>query len=108
MTEEKAQELLDSLRSGELASLTIEKEDFPVFRGVFTNQEDIKNFRGTAKHYGSIVYTYEQDGLHNKKGLQTQSFFLEPARPYNYEQDEQNNDKCETSAISAAHSRTSF
>ncbi|WP_078391405.1 hypothetical protein [Shouchella patagoniensis] len=59
MTEEKAQELLDSLRSGELESVTIKKEEFPVFRSIFTNQEDIKNFRGTAKHYGSIVYTYE-------------------------------------------------
>ncbi|WP_309544898.1 hypothetical protein MHH67_11790 [Bacillus sp. FSL K6-0047] len=59
VTEEKAAQLLQALRTNEVTEVTVSKEEFPVFRNVLTKQEDMKSFRGAAKHFGTVVYTYE-------------------------------------------------
>ena len=59
MTEELANEVFDQLRKGEIEEYRVEKDVFPIFRPVFLAQEDMKSFRGAAKHHGAIVYTYE-------------------------------------------------
>ncbi|GAF22771.1 hypothetical protein JCM19047_2541 [Bacillus sp. JCM 19047] len=59
MTEELANEVLGQLRKGEIEEYRVEKDVFPIFRPVFMAQENMKNFRGTAKHHGAIVYTFK-------------------------------------------------
>lgn len=54
-------ELLEKLKSGELSSITIEKEDFLDFRSRLIQREDFKHFRGAAFHHGTTVYTYTEE-----------------------------------------------
>lgn len=54
-------ELLDRLKSGEIESLTVEKEDFLDFRTVLIAREDFKHFRGEAFHLGKTIYRYTQE-----------------------------------------------
>lgn len=52
---------LESLKNGEIESITIEKENFLDFRTVLIAREDFKHFRGTAYHHGTTVYTYTEE-----------------------------------------------
>lgn len=54
-------ELLDRLKSGEIPSITIEKEDFLSFRSVLIEREDFKHFRGEAFHHGTTIYKYTDE-----------------------------------------------
>ncbi|WP_059103448.1 hypothetical protein [Shouchella shacheensis] len=59
MNEEQAVEMLASLRFGKLESVEVTKADFSTFRKVLAKQEDMTDFRGNARHYGAVLYTYE-------------------------------------------------
>ncbi|NEU29267.1 hypothetical protein GN156_00515 [bacterium LRH843] len=61
MTKEEIEEIVEQLRNGEMNSVTIKKEYFLAFREVIARQNDKIDFRGTAKHHGDTVYTYEPD-----------------------------------------------
>ncbi len=54
-------ELLDQLKSGEIESLTIKKENFLEFRKVLVEREDFKHFRGVAYHHGVTIYTFTEE-----------------------------------------------
>ncbi|RNF38515.1 hypothetical protein [Planococcus salinus] len=56
-------ELLDQLKTGEISSLTIEKEDFLKFREILVARKDFKHFSGAAFHHGKTVYTYSEEEL---------------------------------------------
>lgn len=53
-------ELLDRLKSGEISSITIEKEDFLSFRSHLIERDDFKHFRGEAFHHGTTIYKYTE------------------------------------------------
>ncbi|TFE00337.1 hypothetical protein [Jeotgalibacillus salarius] len=61
MNKEEASVLLDQLKSGELAEIVIEKENFDLFRSVLLSREDFKHFRGIARHHGKTVYQYQEE-----------------------------------------------
>ncbi|MBM0064943.1 hypothetical protein [Alkalicoccobacillus gibsonii] len=61
MTEELARQVLEQLKSGEISEYRVEQENFLAFHPVLHKYPDFKNFRGSAKHGGAIVYTYEPD-----------------------------------------------
>lgn len=54
-------ELLDQLKSGEIESITVEKDSFLDFRTVLIAREDFKHFRGEAYHHGKTIYRYTQE-----------------------------------------------
>lgn len=54
-------ELLDRLKSGEIESITVEKEDFLNFRTILIARQDFKHFRGEAFHHGKTIYKYTQE-----------------------------------------------
>ncbi|WP_416825566.1 hypothetical protein [Ectobacillus polymachus] len=54
----QAEEILQSLRTGEIAEYVVEKEDFYSFRSVLVKQSDFKRFRGIAQRNAIVVYTY--------------------------------------------------
>lgn len=54
-------ELLEQLKSKEIESIIIEKEDFLHFRNVLIEREDFKHFRGEAFHHGKTVYKYTEE-----------------------------------------------
>jgi hypothetical protein len=58
MDEQKAIELLQQLRNGEVKELHITKEEFLPFRQVLVKQEDFKHFRGIAQRGGGVLYQY--------------------------------------------------
>lgn len=51
---------IDQLRKGEINSLTIQKDEFLVFRELLIKQQDFKHFRGDAQQGGTIVYSFLQ------------------------------------------------
>ncbi|WP_409275372.1 hypothetical protein V1499_08380 [Neobacillus sp. SCS-31] len=51
-------EILDRLKSGELAEYYVTNEDFLEFRKVLVNREDFKHFRGIAQRGGNVIYEY--------------------------------------------------
>ncbi|MDN7241427.1 hypothetical protein QWY14_06460 [Planococcus sp. N028] len=53
--------MLDQLKAGEIASITIQKEDFLDFRSILIGRPDFKHFRGAAFHHGTTIYTYTED-----------------------------------------------
>lgn len=53
--------LLEQLKSGELASIEIEKGEFLAFRKVLVDHAEFKHFRGEAKQGGNIIFTYIQE-----------------------------------------------
>ncbi|MCM2674639.1 hypothetical protein [Alkalicoccobacillus plakortidis] len=59
MTNEQAQSILEELRTGAKSNIAIDKADFLVFRQSLMAAEDVLNFRGTARHHGITIYTYE-------------------------------------------------
>lgn len=48
------------LRTGEIDSLTITKDEFLPFREILIKQQDFKHFRGVAKQGGAITYSFLQ------------------------------------------------
>lgn len=52
------QQKLDQLRSGELQSIEIQKEQYLQFREYLVKDEQFKHFRGEAKQGGNIVFTF--------------------------------------------------
>lgn len=52
---------LDRLRSGEISTLKVAKDEFLEFRKVLIEQEDFKHFRGTAYHLGITEYEYTEE-----------------------------------------------
>ncbi len=54
-------ELLDQLKSGEIESLTIQKQDFLEFRKVLVERTDFKHYRGVAYHHGVTIYSYTEE-----------------------------------------------
>ncbi|MDQ0176942.1 hypothetical protein [Bacillus chungangensis] len=58
MKEEEIIQFLDQLRRGERKELLVEKEDFLFFRKILVEQDDFKNFYGTAKRGGDTLYRY--------------------------------------------------
>ncbi|MGM9928219.1 MAG: hypothetical protein ACI35P_09740 [Bacillus sp. (in: firmicutes)] len=61
MNKELANELLDKLKDGQLSEVTVQKEDFLVFREQLVNRADFKHFQGIAKHGGITSYKYMQE-----------------------------------------------
>ncbi|GAF13013.1 hypothetical protein JCM19046_62 [Bacillus sp. JCM 19046] len=59
MDKEQAEQIIQQLRNKELDQYKVAKEDFPVFRETLISQDDIKDFRGNAQHFGAIIYTYQ-------------------------------------------------
>ncbi|MDQ0206228.1 hypothetical protein [Alkalicoccobacillus murimartini] len=59
MTKEQAISLLEELRTGSRADVSVEKADFLLFREVLMDADDLKHFRGKARHHGVTIYTYE-------------------------------------------------
>ncbi|PLR69427.1 MULTISPECIES: hypothetical protein [Bacillaceae] len=60
MDKQLANEMLDSLKNGEINEYHVSKEAFLNFREVLVEREDFKHFRGIAEQGGSIVYRYLQ------------------------------------------------
>ena len=60
MDVQRANQLLEELKSGERNELQIEKEDFMFFREVLVKREDFKHFRGVALRGGGVIYYYTQ------------------------------------------------
>ncbi|MDX5475577.1 MAG: hypothetical protein LPK00_08560 [Bacillaceae bacterium] len=60
MEEKLITEILDKLKNGEFNEYTVTKEVFMDFRKVLVNREDFKQFRGIAKHNGSVIYKYTE------------------------------------------------
>ncbi|RDU38387.1 hypothetical protein DRW41_02130 [Neobacillus piezotolerans] len=58
MDEKGINEILDRLKSGELAEYYVTNEDFLPFRKVLVMREDFKHFRGIAQRGGSVIYEY--------------------------------------------------
>jgi hypothetical protein len=52
------EEMLDQLKSGEIQTLEIEKNDFLAFREVLIKREDFKHFSGNAMQGAQVVFTY--------------------------------------------------
>jgi len=60
MSVEDINDILDRLKSGELAEYRVLKADFLAFRQVLVNRKDFKNFRGIAQRGGDVIYQYLQ------------------------------------------------
>jgi len=54
------QEMLDQLRSGEVTSILIKKDEFLQFRELLLKDPEFKQFRGDAKQGGDVVFTFLQ------------------------------------------------
>ncbi|MFF2752294.1 hypothetical protein ACFVR1_00885 [Psychrobacillus sp. NPDC058041] len=52
------EEMLDQLKSGEIQTLEIEKNDFLAFREVLIKRDDFKHFSGNAMQGAQVVFTY--------------------------------------------------
>ena len=61
MTEQKALELIEDLRSDKVQEQLIMKEDFMVFRSILIQQKDRVNFVGIAQKGGNVIYKYYND-----------------------------------------------
>lgn len=52
------EKMIKQLKSGEVTSIEVKKEEFLVFREFLVKDEKFKHFRGVAKQGGNIEYTY--------------------------------------------------
>jgi hypothetical protein len=52
------EEMLEQLKSGEIQTLEIAKNDFLAFREVLIKREDFKHFSGNAMQGAQVVFTY--------------------------------------------------
>jgi len=52
--------MIEKLKTGEIESIEITKEEFWEFREVLVNDEKFKHFRGEAKQGGRVIYTYSE------------------------------------------------
>ena len=59
MNEDEVRIILDQLRSKELSSYHVRRDDFLAFREILVAQKDFLDFRGNAQHNGDTIYTYE-------------------------------------------------
>lgn len=50
--------LIDQLRSKQVESITIPKEQFEEFRQLLITLPDFKHFRGEAQQGGNVIFTY--------------------------------------------------
>ncbi|QFF98288.1 hypothetical protein PB01_05330 [Psychrobacillus glaciei] len=55
---QKYEEMLDLLKSGDIQTLEISKDEFLTFREVLIKREDFKHFSGNAMQGAQVVYTY--------------------------------------------------
>ncbi|MEG0628477.1 MAG: hypothetical protein RR492_05420 [Enterococcus sp.] len=53
------EEKISQLRAGEIDKFEVSRDDFFLFRDVWTKQEDKKFFRGIAGLKGTIIYVYD-------------------------------------------------
>ncbi|MGM0920075.1 MAG: hypothetical protein ACQEWW_02430 [Bacillota bacterium] len=60
MDKQMANEMLDSLKNGEMNEYHVPKEVFLTFRTALVEREDFKHFRGIAQQGGSVIYRYMQ------------------------------------------------
>ncbi|MRX53301.1 hypothetical protein HMPREF3291_08750 [Bacillus sp. HMSC76G11] len=60
MDNQLANEMLDSLKNGEIHEYHVPKDVFPTFRTALVEREDFKHFRGIAQQGGSVIYKYLQ------------------------------------------------
>ncbi|TDL80204.1 hypothetical protein [Peribacillus frigoritolerans] len=60
MDNQLANEMLDSLKNGEIHEYHVPKDVFLTFRTVLVEREDFKHFRGIAQQGGSVIYKYLQ------------------------------------------------
>ncbi|MGG4489784.1 hypothetical protein [Metabacillus idriensis] len=60
MDNQLANEMLDSLKNGEIHEYHVPKDVFLPFRKVLVEREDFKHFRGIALQGGSVIYKYLQ------------------------------------------------
>lgn len=58
MNEERAQALLEQLKTGTLSEIFVKKDDFLVFRSALVKREDFKHFRGIGQRGGDVLYQY--------------------------------------------------
>ncbi|KEZ52701.1 MULTISPECIES: hypothetical protein [Metabacillus] len=58
MDKQLANEVLDSLKSGEMNEYHVQKDSFLPFREVLVKRDDFKHFRGIAQQGGNVVYKY--------------------------------------------------
>ncbi|PLR75590.1 hypothetical protein CU633_20340 [Bacillus sp. V3-13] len=59
MDKQLINEILDSLKSGNMSEYYVKKDDFLLFRSVLTAREDFKHFRGIAQRGGDVIFTYQ-------------------------------------------------
>ncbi|PLR85749.1 MULTISPECIES: hypothetical protein [Bacillus] len=59
MDKQLINEILDSLKAGNMSEYFVKREDFLLFRTVLTDREDFKHFRGIAQRGGDAVFTYQ-------------------------------------------------
>lgn len=55
---EKYKNMIEQLKSGEINSIEIPKEEFLEFRQLVVKDEMFKHFRGEAKQGGNVVFTF--------------------------------------------------
>ena len=53
--------ILDQLRTGEVQSVLIKKDEFLQFREHLMKDEQFKHFRGEAKQGGDVVFTFLEE-----------------------------------------------
>ncbi|MDN4492330.1 hypothetical protein [Ureibacillus aquaedulcis] len=55
---ESYQKLIDQLKTGDIESITIPKEEFLQFRRLLVQDEMFKHFRGEAQQGGDVTFTF--------------------------------------------------
>ncbi|QCR31622.1 hypothetical protein C1N55_05315 [Lysinibacillus sp. SGAir0095] len=55
---EKYQQMIEQLKSGEVDSIHISKEEFLQFREFLVRDELFKHFRGEAQQGGDVTFTF--------------------------------------------------
>ncbi|MBD8026632.1 hypothetical protein H9636_08180 [Ureibacillus sp. Re31] len=55
---EKYKKMIEQLKSGEVKSVEISKEEFLQFREVLVKDEMFKHFRGEAQQGGNVIFTF--------------------------------------------------
>ncbi|WP_059173723.1 hypothetical protein [Bacillus sp. FJAT-27445] len=58
MDEKGIHDILDRLKSGQIAEYYVANEDFLPFRKTLVMREDFKHFRGIAQRGGNVIYEY--------------------------------------------------
>lgn len=55
---EKYKKMIEQLKSGEVKSVEISKEEFLQFREVLVKDEMFKHIRGEAQQGGNVIFTF--------------------------------------------------